>query len=211
MVSPEKLNVEGRDRLLAEANRVREMIVTFAHECLKLYLGIDRTRNIDVTEKGEEAEFYVLAEVLDLPDQEPHLALTVRLERSFKPEGDDPTTSLTIHHPIPENVNFTDDNFNPSELPKPERVYFVYEKDGVKSHFAVGEEIAYFYVPSDTTAPQIDEIDAMAEIEEGAQGGAVQSRLPFLAGLYEDLINMKGVVQRRFVIKADPSEVSDFS
>lgn len=197
MVTPEVLNEAGRDRLLEETNQMREMVMSFAHSAVKLYLGVDLARNSGEN-SGQATEYFVLAELLERPDEEARMSLTVRLESSIQdPEQNStPRDSLTISYPIPDEMDISTAGSNPQDLPPADVIYFIYDKDGVKIHVSVKAGATNFYIPPDLTGPQVDEYDASNEILEGMEGKTVQSGLPLLAGLYEDLINMKGVVQR---------------
>ena len=208
MVSPNILNQRGRETILAETDQMRQAIISFAHDSVKHYLGIDKKNIGEHSEGGDGYEFFVLVEALNLHDREQGLALAVRLEAAVDIEhktGSTERRSLTILHPLAKDVDINDEDFDTNELPVPEMIYFVFENDGALSHFAVGADMSFFYIPSDTTALGIDEIDAMEEISAGIEGKLVQSGLPFLASLHEDLINMHAVATRRDVF--GPTEV----
>lgn len=194
-MTPNRLNEQGRDMLLGETEKMRKEVISFAHQAIKLYSGIDKRGN---NEDGP-IELFILAEALERPELEGRMSLTLRLEPSIirAPVESDPTQSLTILYPIPDELDFTAPDFDPEELPIPDVVYFVRELDGLKSYFAVVREVAFDYVPVYTFPDQNRLPESGQEINFILDGLTVQSGLPILAELLEDLINMKGVLQRK--------------
>lgn len=199
MTTPNKLNEAGRDMLLEDAERIRGEVIDFSHQAVKLYLGIDIAR-LRESEGDGLSEFFVLIDLLESPDYETRAMLTVRLESSRLNSPDSTpssTDSLIIMYPVPNELDFTDENFSVEDIPETDGVYFVKETNGTKSYFAVVRKVAYEYVPTEIVDCDLLEGDIDFGIAQ-LNGLTVKSGVPVLATLLEDLINMKGVAQRSF-------------
>jgi hypothetical protein len=212
MVTPDKLNEQGREIILAETDQMREAIISFAHETVKLYLGIDKYRTAENPEGENGYVFFVLAEALHRPENEPNVVLSIRLEPVL--EAGEPNMhgdSLTILLPIPADIDFTNDEFDPADLPRPEAVYVIRTRDEASAHYAIGELGTYFYEPSDITASYTDEFDTTEDSFAGFGSNPVKSGLPFLASIYEDMVNMRAVPFYRKVLTILDEETTDQS
>jgi len=209
----DELNSKTRERLLEEAASIRKQIIDLAFNALKIYLAIDQKKILDLGEEqgvvGQLAEHYVMADIIQRPEQEDRLCLTFRLEDydTADPLSDDfetgPVRSIDIYVPIPEGIDFTSEEFDVGLLKSPEVVYMARNSEDEAVRFAIGLNEVSAYIPEAIDGVPTDEFDAIQERLYATESKVVESGLPMLTKLLEDMVNMRVVVRTRYIIGED--------
>jgi hypothetical protein len=202
----EQLNRDSKETLLKEAERVRTEVIGMGFEAVRLFALRDRVAFKQWEEQDSPEgplQYYVLTDILAAPVRNNHIhtwsILLVSEHDLGESEDETPRTeSLRIYIPVPENLSIFDD-YDTDDLPKPDRIYFErQDATGKVTRYDLSREHLLRYT---TAADQLggedthEEDDFMKRILT-TMAVRVDSRLPILAKIQEDMVNMKVVPQR---------------
>jgi hypothetical protein len=215
-----ELNTRAIERAQDTAEKLRTEVIDLSFEAVKKFLQDD----IEIMERldesgfpeGEDVGFYVLLDTLSAPlkDGEYTRTLSVLLVRNddispLFPEEEDgyPHSNddqLRVYVPVPNDYILGE-----SELPNTDEVYVerVHEHEDSRSRYVISREGMYEYESIRDNGEEVIYDDFSDRVIWRRITRRVDSGLPILAVISEDLINMSAVPQR--VITIGEPEVHD--
>lgn len=209
----QRLNREGVDTLLEAAERIRGTIMGLVVKAVRSAVQQDQINRSQLNHPSQfgsrGVEQYVLVDYLAAPFEN-ELAtpcVSIRLDRNkdLGQQGDD---SLYLYVPEPENFVVTISE--PEELPDPEVVFLKrIDSNGVilESYKITADGARKYIGPADyPDRDQEIEGDTYDETMAGTLTKRVDSRLPVLTEIAEDIVNMKLVPQGSYIRQQLPED-----
>lgn len=199
----EQINSEGAERLEFEAKRLREQVIDFSYQATKAYAAQDQDV-LRALQPGEEAEFYTLDESFAAPLEDGHFerTLSLKLRRRQDPYHQS-MDQLLVYVPIPENFDL-EISYIETEFERPKRMYVERVNEvGVTARHVITPEGIAAYVAAIDSGEDVTDVDVMDEHLLRLQMLRVDAALDIVGKLYQDLINMDAVVQRKIIMRKD--------
>jgi hypothetical protein len=202
-----ELNTRASQELAEISVDTIKAMIEFMHQGLVRFLEIDRALDGKIADEplvaGQQAEYYVLEDFLAAPteDGEPQWCMSLKLQNTReKADFDKRINELRVYLPVPEDVTVLE-----GEVAMPEKIFIEYANiDGENERFSVGLDGFTVY-----SALQDGEEVTEHDILEGLDSQKrVDTGLPTLAYLFENLVNMTVVPQRRISVGDENTENS---
>lgn len=214
-----ELNQAATRELAEKSAETCAAIVAYVTHAMGVFLDEDRKLDeaalIVGVQEGAVLDYYILEDMLAVPEEataegaeiEPafqsSLVMKLRLQSGATASGSD---ELLVHVPVPASFNFTADPIPPSS-----GVYIEHRNiHGDKTRYAISETGFSAYTTL-SDGGQVTEFDTIEDLVGGESDPStvkmgdgmfykrVDSGLPALASIYENLVNMEVVPQRRIV------------
>jgi hypothetical protein len=206
------INAQAAQELYERSIEAARSIVSLVHKATVFYAAKDKdlleTLEILGPAPGETHDLYVLQDMLAAPQD----ANTFTWCLSLRLRGNNPDTEqavregsneLFLYLPVPEKLDIRKD-----VIPLPTNVYIEHTNPmGDKTRYQIGEMGVSAYSAL-VDGEEVTEFDLFEERFEYAQA-KVDSGLPMLAALEQNLVNMQTVPQRRLVFTEDDVIVVD--
>lgn len=212
-----ELNEAATRELAEKSAETCAAIVTYVRNALTVFLDEDRkldelARMVGVQE-GEVLDYYILEDMLAVPEDttaeaadvqpafQPSLVMKLRSSRGEVTSGSD---ELLVYVPVPESFNFGVD-----PVPPTAGVFIEHRNiQGDKTRYAISE-MGFSAYSTLSDGGQVTEFDTTGDLGDELTDDTVRmadglykrvdSGLPALAKIYENLVNMEVVPQRRIV------------
>lgn len=214
-----ELNQRAIDRTNDAAEILRNEVIDLGFDAVKKFLQDDRELAEELEDAdypdGEEVGVYILTDLLSAPqkDGEFTLSLSLLLERdedlipNFVDDDEDSPHSndkqLRIFVPVPDDYQIGDDDF-----PKPDEIYVerIMEMHDT-TRYVIRREGMYEYESMKDSGEEVVYDDFSDKVLWRRMTRRVDTGLPILSVIAEDLINMNAKPQR--VITIGEAEVRD--
>lgn len=197
-ISVDEFNMRGVEMSLEDAERTRLALVQYCSEAVLLFAEIDAgTENAlsnGELEKSEDIRFFVEEDFLATPMLDGQLQRSLSLQLTNEKE-DDSKQTLFLYMPIPDDIDLAPGT-NLRSVPIPDVIYVEhrYGDDIIKRYLISRTEVVE-YVSAFDTGEEVIKDEFHPERLERLLLKRVDSWLPFLTRLREDVINMKTIPQ----------------
>lgn len=196
------LNEQASKDLLERSLETSRDVVDFIYRGMHIFVAKDREldRRLDKEPLGigDTAEFFITEDILAAPKKYGvfqrcfSMKLLARNVGGSVAQG---SNEMMVYLPIPDGVSVLE-----GEIPRPDNIYVEHTNmHGDRTRYSVGEEGFFAYIAERDDGTEVTEIDILEELSADIGTG-----LPALAALYQNLVNMKVVPQRR-VVGGDPT------
>ena len=199
-IDRERLNMRAVETALAEAGRIRSQLIEFGHAAIVAFAQKDQIVERAIDEGHVAANDIVVTFVReDLvaalgQDKEPVRAFSLLLNRDAE-IGQAGHDKLRIYMPVPIDVA-EGRIFDPEKLPTPDSLYIEETtEDGKVVRHAVTKSQLFEYESAHDTEIEVIKDDLHPDRIWKLLSVRLDSGLPYLTRLYEDLVNMKVVPQ----------------
>ena len=197
------LNTQATHELLNQTEEMARKIVGLVHEAVVIYLEADRKLEEQINEtplaEGAVADFYITEDYLGTPQADGNFQRCLKAKLQAQDVGGMITRGndeLVVRLPISDDVTVQE-----GEVPRPANVYIEHTNvHGDNTSYAVGESGFNAFIAMSDSGEEVTEFDIFQDRIEDSR---VDTGLPTMAALLQNLINMKLVHQRR-IIGGDP-------
>jgi hypothetical protein len=215
-IGRDELNARAIDQAHYAAEKLRGQVIDDAYEAVKKFL-LDDAKALKELEaqgfpKGKEVSLYLLDDILSAPTQDGDFTRTVSLllerNKEFAPDtvteveddgyphsNDD---QLRIHTPVPNDYRMGQLDIPPPNVVYVERIIGGQEES--HSYYAIRRDGMYEYEPMGGSGEEVIYDDFSDRVLWRRITRRVDSGLPILSAIVEDLINMDAVQQRTFTV-----------
>lgn len=192
--SVEQLNRSATDGILEQAERERDSVVALVHRAVVLFAQRDQ-RSLAEAQPGDTINLYVLQDTIAGPQGDDRSMLSLLFKHDESLSLPDRQDQLVVYSPVD-----TDDPFSVmafDELPKPDEVFIERTSEsGTMARYVVSHAGIEAYISPSDDGEGGSELDAFDERLDAMLQRRVDTGLPFVSQLHEDLINMQVVPQR---------------
>lgn len=190
------LNSRASQELAEISSDTIKAMIEFMHDGLVHFLEQDRELDAKIAEDfstaGTSGDYYVLEDFLAAPmeDGAPQWCFSLKLRNlNERADIDRRIEELSVYFPVPETVTVTE-----GEVDLPSTIFIeLTDADGDSMRYSVGES-GFTVYSALSDGEEISEFDLLEDLESQKR---VNTGLPALSYLFENLVNMTVVPQRR--------------